>query len=102
MKQRISDKYWEEFNKEFNESKKQDPNRIINTSPPIPGSWTEKIVSKVNISELAFELGIDDCPQCHYGIDFDDMKGWFICIKAKYESSCDFKGNIVNFMERCG
>ena len=42
------------------------------------------------------------CPECEYGITFDDSRGWFICNKAKYENSCNFKGNIVNFMERFG
>ncbi len=102
MKQRITDKYWNEFEKEFEENTKQHTNSIVNTGNPVKGSWTEKIVSQVRISDLADELGVDECPDCGYGVNFDNSMGWFICIKAKYESSCDFKGNIVNFMERCG
>lgn len=102
MKQRIPKETWEEFEKVISEREEHHANTITNTTPAPVGSWTEKIVSKVNISDLADELGIDDCPKCHYGIDFDNSRGWFICIKAKYEGSCDFKGNIVEFMRVCG
>jgi len=78
---------------------------VVRNSEPLPqDSWTARITSKVRISELASEFGVDCCPnhKNNYPIIFDDSRGWFICVKAKYEKNCDCKGNIVNFMERFG
>ncbi len=75
---------------------------IRNSGKAPEGSWTEKIVAEVRVSDLAAEHGIDCCPECGYDLDFDDNRGWFICIKAKYDHACNFKGTIVDFMERFG
>ena len=65
--------------------------------------WMQKICAKVKISDLADEFGVTSCPNHakSYPIDFDDSRGFFICIKAKYDNICDFKGNIVDFVRRC-
>ena len=76
---------------------------ITNTGKAPVNSWTDKIVSKVRISDLASEFNISECPKtnCGYEIEFDNSRGWFCCIKHKYDDSCDFHGNIVDFMEFC-
>jgi len=74
---------------------------IKNSKPLNNNSWTSKVVAAINISDLAQEHGIEKCPLCNYGISFDDSRGWFICLNAKYNHKCSFKGNIVDFMERC-
>lgn len=84
------------------EIREKHTNVINNTGGPPEGSWTERIVDKVKISDLANEFSIDDCPDCGYGVSFDDNRGWFCCIKQKYDNDCSFSGNIVDFMERCG
>lgn len=101
MKQRLPNNFINEFENEAVE-REEHSNRVTNSGTPEKDSWTEKIVSKVNISDLASEFGVDECSSCHYGLEFDDGRGWFICTKAKYEGGCDMKGNIVNFMERFG
>ncbi len=107
MKQEI-ERLLREFEKEQLEVKKQIEGKIkVQNSTKPTTDWTRKITDKVRISELASEFGIESCPECslkgkNYGIDFDDSRGWFICQKSKYDGDCNFKGNIVNFMERCG
>lgn len=73
---------------------------ISNKNSP-KGSWTQKIVSKVKISDLASEFGVDKCPKCNYDLLLDDSSGLFICVRAKYsgKKDCDVGGNIVKFME---
>ena len=104
MKQPSLNELFEQLEAELIKKTKEKP--IIRNSEPLrEGSWTQKIVSQVRISDLAKEFGVDCCPNHKnpYPIIFDDTRGWFICVKAKYEpSSCDFKGNIVEFVKRCG
>jgi len=59
----------------------------------------EKIVSKLNISDLAEEWGIHCCPICGRELKLDDSRGFFCCEDSRY--NCDFKGNIVEFARRC-
>ena len=105
MSQTIDSKLFEEFETEMKtELNKVKRKSIIQNSSPPTTTWMQKVTAKVRISELASELGVDFCPMidCGYPISFDDSKGWFICLRAKYNHDCDFQGNIVNFMERCG
>ncbi len=81
--------------------------KIQNTSRDSSGSWTDKVVSAVRISDLALEFGVSECPECtkkgrSYDVYFDDTNGFFGCVKRKYGGDCDFSGNIVEFMKRCG
>ncbi len=101
MKQRLPNNFLEEFENQVEEKEKHS-NKVTNSGTPEEGSWTEKIVSKVRISDLASEFGVGSCPSCDYGMDFDDGRGWFICQNGKYNDDCDVKGNIVDFMERFG
>lgn len=101
MTQNIDFSLWKELEKEMIKKKAEVKTTIQNTGTP-KGEWTRKIVDKINISELASEFGVEQCPICSYGLTFDNSRGWFICNKAKYNQGCDFKGNIVNFMERFG
>lgn len=73
--------------------------QVFNSGNKPKGAWTQRIVDKIKISELAGERGITKCPKCDYGLSFDDSRGWFICINAKYNLACDFKGGIVKFTE---
>lgn len=93
-----------EFEEEQTKLKKgiKAKSQIKNSNSLNDDSWTAKVTAKVKISELASEFGVEECCVCHYGISFDDDRGWFICNKAKYSRTCDFKGNIVNFLERVG
>lgn len=93
--------FLQEFESQLAEVMRSKPT-IQNSGKPPKDSWIEKVVSKVRISDLASEFGVNSCPLCNYSICFDDSRGWFICVKAKYEGTCNFKGNIVNFMERFG
>jgi hypothetical protein len=104
MKQTIDMQIWDSFYEELTKAKRQVKNKIQNSGRASLDNWTGKITAKVKISELADEFGITACPnhKNDYPIIFDDSRGWFICVKAKYEGSCNFKGNIVNFMERFG
>ena len=103
MSQTIEKKVWEEFETalDLEQQQQQIKNTITNSARPTT-PWMKKVTDKVRISDLAVEFGVDCCPNCQYPIDFDDARGWFICIKAKYDHKCDFKGNIVDFVERCG
>ena len=94
MNQKIEQKVWEEFERQQTKALKEVKNRVSNSGNPTT-AWTKKITEKIKISELASQSGINKCPVCDYGIDFNDSKGWFICHKAKYDNACDFKGNIV-------
>lgn len=101
--QKIEDIIFEEFEDNKNLKKTHNPQTsITNTINPNPESWTSKIVSAINISDLAKDNGIDRCPKCDYDLYFDDGRGWFICAKARFDGSCNFKGNIVDFMEEVG
>ena len=99
--QELDKKLWDEFEVEM-EKKPKAENRITTSTIP-QTDWMQKICEKVKISDLADEFGVTSCPNHtkSYPIDFDDSRGFFICIKAKYENSCDFKGNLVDFVRRC-
>ena len=102
MTQSIDKAVWDLYEKIRKEDVRKSESKIKNTPRINTGTWTDKVVAVVKISNLASEFGIDKCPECHYNIEFDDGRGWFICVKAKYEGSCDFKGKIAEFMRRCG
>ena len=92
---------FQELERKLEEVVKQSPT-ILNSSKPREGSWTDKIVSKVNISDLASEFGVSQCPECDYQVYFDNSRGFFCCVNARFNKTCDFKGNIVEFVKRCG
>ena len=92
---------FQELERKLEEVVKQSP--TINNSGKKPqGEWTRKIVSKVNISDLASEFGVTQCPECDYQVYFDNSIGGFCCVNARFNKTCDFKGNIVEFVKRCG
>lgn len=101
-KQPALNEIFQELERRLEEKVKQIQQKpiITNSGTPRKNSWTQKIVDKVKISDLANEFGVDKCPECEYPICFDDSRGWFICVRAKYDKCCDFKGNIVDFTER--
>jgi hypothetical protein len=98
MNQHINKQFWKEFEEERKNITKTIENRISNSNQKPKTSWMRQICEKIRISQLASERGIEKCPLCNYGISFDDIRGWFICNKAKYDHDCNFKGNIVDLM----
>lgn len=76
--------------------------KITNGKRETSGGWIDKIVSKIRISDLAVEFGVEECPECKYALYFDDSNGFFCCVKRKFGGACDFCGNIVDFVARCG
>jgi len=98
MTQQIEMALWQEFQEEQKKTIKTIENKVSNSNIKPKTSWMRQVCEKIKISELAFERGIEKCPSCDYGISFDDSRGWFICNKAKYNHSCNFKGNIVDLM----
>lgn len=103
MSQPALNDIFEKLETKLEEKIKSLRNVVKNSAPLKDGSWTSKIVEKIRVSDLASENGIDCCPnhKNDYQIVFDDSRGWFICVKAKYEGNCDFKGNIVDFQKFC-
>lgn len=100
--QTVDEAVWKLFNEAEKVEQKRAENKINNTKRKTAGGWVDKIVSKIRISDLADEFDVDKCPDCGYSLDFDDGNGFFICINKKYNSKCDFGGNIVDFQMRCG
>jgi len=78
-------------------SPKKAVNNIKNKGKQSSGEWIKKVVSKVKIEDLANEFGVSSCPRCSKGIVFDNDRGFFCC----QDWYCDFKGNIVKFVEEC-
>ncbi len=101
--QQLDKKLFEELEKEIKSSDAHGHQNRITTSTIPQTEWMRKVTAAVKISDLADEFGVTSCPNHtkSYPIDFDDSRGFFICIKAKYDNICDFKGNIVDFMRRC-
>ncbi len=100
--QKIEEIIFEEFEKNKDLVKtKNSKISVQNSNPLLQDSWTAKITAAINISDLAAENGIDQCPKCDYSLYFDDSRGFFICSKAKFEGDCDFKGGIVDFAKFC-
>jgi len=104
MKQEIDLSLWQEFEQEQKKDIKKLEAKVSNsgTKPP-KDSWTEKVVTKVRISDLASERNIDSCPEGHI-LYFDDSRGFFCCAYVKWGESrgkktkC-FSGGIVQFVE---
>lgn len=99
--QTIDSALFEDLEVEFEKEVKKKVENNITTSTIPQTDWMQKICAKVNISDLASEFGVDECPLCSYPVNFDDSRGFFCCVKKKYENACDFAGNIVEFMKRC-
>lgn len=99
MEQKINEKLFEEMEQEVQKAKKklEGKARVVNSEPLRNGSWISKIVSRVRISELASENGIDCCPKCDYNLYFDDSRGFFICGNQRWNKKKCFSGNIVDF-----
>lgn len=94
-KQRVNDEVWENFYEALEDIKSKRKNVVNNKDAPLT-RWMQKVVEKVRISELAGEKGISFCPMCEtYKVNFNDSRGWFAC----QNSSCKFKGNIVDFVD---
>lgn len=102
MTQQIDNSIFQELEEEMQKKEKKE-NTVNNEGESPKGSWIEKITSRINISDLAQEKGITECPKCHYPIQFNDNRGWFICTRAKYQpKECGFSGNIVDFVNEVG
>ena len=102
MTQKVNPLLFEKLNEEMKKKKKlEERAKVSNSGEKSKGEWVRNIVQVIKISELASERGIETCPKCNYGLQFDDDRGWFICTQAKYSSKvkCDFCGNIVDFTD---
>ena len=102
--QQIDLSLWDEFQQQQQAAVKNLEKKvglIRNSGRKPQGAWTARIVEKIRISELASSHGVERCPKCDYTLLFDDSRGFFICLKAKYsgKKDCDFCGNIVSFTE---
>ena len=104
MVQSIDKTVWELYEKAIAEEpkKKEGENRIQNSGTQSTGEWVRKVVDKISISDIAERKGVTSCPDCGYDLNFDDSRGFFICVKAKYNKTCGFQGNIVDFVARVG
>ncbi|MHA1304472.1 MAG: hypothetical protein ACTSPI_12310 [Candidatus Heimdallarchaeaceae archaeon] len=108
MAQNVDDVVWKLYEKALDEDAKERIHkaqvRVQNSKRVNTGSWTDKVVSSVKISDIANENGINSCPLCGYDLQFDDGRGWFICCNNKYSQGrkCSFGGNIVDFVAETG
>ena len=108
VNQTLNSKLMANFNEALTREEQRQQNKITNTPRRMTGGFIDKVVSKIRISDLAAEFGIDSCPECGYAVEFDDGNGFFRCVNWKYnhvgemKHQCDFFGNIVDFVTRCG
>ena len=107
MAQSLDKSIWELYDKALSEKGEKAESKVTNGKREDRGLWIDKIVSKIRISDLAVECGVEECPECSqrgkkYALYFDDSNGFFCCVKRKFGGACDFCGNIVDFVARCG
>ena len=102
MAQSLDKSIWELYDKALVEKGEKVETKVANGKRETSGGWIDKIVAKIRISDLAVEFGVEECPECKYALYFDDSNGFFCCVKRKFGGACDFCGNIVDFVARCG
>lgn len=98
--QNIDDALWSDFQTEQQKAKEQ-LIQISNSGQKPQTKLMRDIVSRINISDLAKEYHISECPNCHRNLYFDDSAGLFICYTQRFKKKKCFAGGIIDFMEFC-